>query len=114
MIPLTTLEEFQAALQQSHETPVFIFKHSQTCGTSAFAFEEMETWLSGLTENAARTFVVDVHRDRAVARGIAEHLHVRHESPQLLLIRRGMVVWHASHYRITAEQVQRALDNVPT
>jgi len=34
---------------------------------------------------------------------------VRHESPQVLILKEGRVVWHASHYGVTATAVAREL-----
>ena len=34
---------------------------------------------------------------------------VRHESPQVLLLREGRAAWHASHRGITGERVRAAL-----
>ena len=33
--PLESLEQLDAAIARSAETPVLLFKHSTTCGTSA-------------------------------------------------------------------------------
>jgi bacillithiol system protein YtxJ len=50
---------------------------------------------------------VQTHRD--VSNAVSARLGVRHETPQALLVRDGRVVWAASHFRVTADAVQRAL-----
>jgi hypothetical protein len=35
---------------------------------------------------------------------------VRHESPQVIVLRAGRAAWSASHFRITADAVRGALD----
>jgi bacillithiol system protein YtxJ len=37
-----------------------------------------------------------------VSDAAAQRLGIRHETPQAILLRDGRVVWNASHFRITA------------
>jgi hypothetical protein len=37
---------------------------------------------------------------------------VRHETPQALLVRDGTLVWSASHYRVTADAMSRAIETL--
>ena len=105
VFPLSTIADLDAALRESFSHPVMLFKHSQTCGTSAYAFEEVEEWLEGA---GVRTFVVTAQTHREVSNEIARRLSVRHETPQALLVRNGEVRWHGSHYRVTAEALHKA------
>jgi len=112
MQPLTSLGELDTALAQSTTRPIVIFKHSQTCGTSAQAYEEIEEVLSrGL---GADTFLVDVRAHRSISQAIAARFNVRHESPQVLLIQDGAVKWHTSHFRVTADAIAAALQEART
>lgn len=106
--PLTSIAEFDDALAGSVRRPVFVFKHSYTCGTSAAAHESLGTLLEGDMGAAAGWFLVDVRAHRVVSSAIAERVRIRHESPQILLIATGQVRWHASHYRVSAESVRMA------
>jgi bacillithiol system protein YtxJ len=107
MQPLTSLGELDTALARSSTRPIVIFKHSRTCGTSVQAFEEIEEVLSrGL---GAETFLVDVRAHRGISQAIAARFHVRHESPQVLLIQDGAVRWHSSHFRVTADAIAAAV-----
>ena len=91
--------------------PILIFKHSITCGSSEVAREEVEE----LSESIEREgwpvdlFVVRVQAARAVSNEIETRMRVRHESPQILLISNGQVVWRASHFRVTATAMAAAL-----
>ncbi|HEY8416227.1 MAG TPA: monothiol bacilliredoxin BrxC family protein [Thermaerobacter sp.] len=40
---------------------------------------------------------------------MARRLGVRHQSPQALLVQRGAVRWHASHWDITEQSLAAAL-----
>ncbi|MGC4083497.1 MAG: bacillithiol system redox-active protein YtxJ [Vicinamibacterales bacterium] len=104
--PLRTLDEFDALIAASHTRPIVVFKHSPSCGTSAMAFDE----LSDLVEDGEGTAVhlVDVLAVRPLSQAIAARVGVRHESPQVIVLRNGVVAWHGSHYRVTADVVRRA------
>ena len=104
---LDSLGDLDDAIRHSHEQPVVIFKHSATCGVSAAAFEEIED-LKALDTGVA-VFVVSVQSDRLVSNEIAKRFGLRHESPQVLVVRDGRLVWHASHFRVTRDQIVSAL-----
>jgi len=106
---LSTLDGLDSALSGSSGRPLLLLKHSLTCGTSAYAHEELEDFLSE-PGHAVDACVVHVQPGRAVSNAIAERFGIRHESPQLLLISNGQVVWHASHHRITRREIAAALD----
>jgi bacillithiol system protein YtxJ len=108
LVELSTVEAFDDFVATSSAAPVIVYKHSLTCGTSAAAFEEIEELADELPEGV-RLGMVRVQAARGVSNHIAARLGVRHESPQVLVIADGRVVWHASHYRVTAEQIAAAL-----
>ena len=117
LIPLHHVDEFDRLLSESHTRPLLFFKHSFTCGTSAEALDELIEHLnadlvaSGGPDPQYAIVTVQTHRD--VSNAVAARLGVRHETPQALLIRNSRVVWAASHFRVTAEAVQKALSAGP-
>jgi bacillithiol system protein YtxJ len=94
-----TLEELFA---RSQEEPVILFKHSNTCPISAMAYSRMKPLGEGVA-------LVVVQQSRDLSRQIETRTGVRHESPQVLVLRRGQPVWTASHFDITAEAVEQAM-----
>jgi bacillithiol system protein YtxJ len=60
-------------------------------------------------EDAAKTALVDVTSGQALSHAIEERTGVRHESPQVIVLRHGKATWHASHFAITARAVADAL-----
>ncbi|HYN86863.1 MAG TPA: bacillithiol system redox-active protein YtxJ [Pyrinomonadaceae bacterium] len=89
-------------VERSHEAPVLVFKHSTTCPISAAAYREM-------SQVGAAVALVVVQQARQLSNEIAQRTGVAHESPQALVLRNGKVVWSASHWRVTADEVERAL-----
>jgi hypothetical protein len=53
--------------------------------------------------------VLKVQPARAGSNEVALRFGVRHESPQILIVQAGRMVWHASHFRVTARAVRDAL-----
>jgi len=106
--PITTEADLDAAIERSFTTAVVIFKHSETCGNSAYAREELQGWL-GEPDLAADVYVVSVQRSRAISNALSKRFNLRHESPQVLLIRDGALTWHASHHRVNGDELTAAL-----
>jgi bacillithiol system protein YtxJ len=89
--------------QTSHERPVVLFKHSVTCSVSADAYEDMANYAGPIE-------LVVVQSARAVADEIEARTGIRHESPQVIILRNGKPVWNASHWKVRAEAVAGAVE----
>lgn len=100
---LNDTQRLDELLGQSAEQPVILFKHSDTCGISARAYREM-------TKLENRVALVTVQKARALSNEIESRFTLRHETPQVLIIRDGKLAWSASHYQITADAVTRAVE----
>ena len=107
-LPLTQPEQLIELAQASHEQPVLIFKHSTTCSISMAAKSKIERqWAdSGLT---VPIYYLDLLRFRPISAQIAEQFGIRHESPQLLLIKDGVCSYDASHMGIRLTDVKAAV-----
>lgn len=91
------------------EQDVVVFKHSTRCAISRYALSQFERELSDWAEeNELQWVLVDVLTQRQFSQAIADFFAVRHESPQLLILKQGELVAHASHESITAEEVKNA------
>ena len=106
--PLTDVAAFDALLSESRQRPIVLFKHSPTCGISAHVHHNLMALVDD--ENvAADWYVVSVRAHRQVSDAIAARLKVWHASPQVIVLRDGAVVWHGSHFSVSASSVLRAL-----
>lgn len=105
---LSDLDMLEAAIDESRERPVLLFKHSRTCGISAEALDELRSHLERGPAAAAYK-VITVQSHRRISDEVADRLGVRHETPQAILLRDGRPVWKASHFRITADELGRAI-----
>ena len=106
--PLADIAALDAAIAESRQRPVLIFKHSRTCGISCEAFDELHAHLAeGGIEASYNLITVQQHR--CVSDAATSRFGVRHETPQAILLKDGVPVWNASHFRITAGELKRAL-----
>lgn len=103
------VDDLHGVLKASATRPVLLFKHSAACGLSAQAYDELKSVL-GMPHLPADVYLVEVWTERAISDSIAAKLRVRHESPQILLLKDGRVMWSASHCGVTAQAIRGALD----
>ena len=100
---IQTSEELETLFQNSFDAPVVLFKHSTTCPISAGVYQE-------ISQADAEINLVIVQDSRSISNQIAEKSGIRHESPQAIVLKNGEVVYHASHYDITAEDITSQLE----
>jgi bacillithiol system protein YtxJ len=112
LTPIHGIDELDRVLVESRHRPLLLFKHSYSCGVSAEALDELLAHLDDQPGHARYAMVtVQTHRD--VSNAIAAKLGVRHETPQALLVQDGRVVWSASHFRVNADSLGKALAQAP-
>ena len=106
---ISDADMLEAAIAESRERPVLLFKHSRTCGISCEALDELHAHVAGSAAKAAYK-VITVQSHRRLSDTAAERFGIRHETPQAILLRDGRPIWNASHFRITAQELARILD----
>ena len=111
--PLSDAAALELAIAESRERPVLIFKHSRSCGISCEAFDELHAHIADASVDASYNMITVQHH-RQVSDAAAVRLGIRHETPQVILLRDGVPVWIASHFRITAEELTRVLSQAPS
>jgi len=67
--------------------------------------DEVEAFLAAHPN--VKAYLVDVRAERPLSQQIAARTGVRHESPQVIILRRGASIWNASHYDITVSNIRR-------
>ena len=94
--PLNSIDQFERIKQESNSRPQVIFKHSTTCGISRMVLNMFKSSYS-LSEGQMDFYFLDLLANRDVSNAIATEFGVMHQSPQLLIIKNGVVVMHDSH-----------------
>ena len=100
-IQLTSLNQLDEILKESDEKPIAIFKHSTRCGISRMILRQFEKQLT-IEMNQAKLYFLDLLTYREISNEIATYFQVHHQSPQLIIIKSGKVVYQCSHYEIDA------------
>ena len=101
---LTTKEQLSEINQLSKTTPVTIFKHSTRCGISRMVLRNFESTYS-LTNEQMKLYFLDLLAYRDVSDEVGYTFQVMHQSPQVIVIKNGIAVAHASHHGIRAEEL---------
>jgi bacillithiol system protein YtxJ len=84
---------------------VMVFKHSTRCSISSVAKSRLERdWL----ETDIKPFFLDLIKYRELSNRLALELSIRHESPQILLIKDQKCIFNASHLAINYHDVLEA------
>ena len=111
VVRLTKITELDGAIDSSSDRPVFVYKHSSVCPVSTRAagiyHDFAEEYASAPEPFFTQVMVIE---NRDLSNEIESRLDVRHESPQLLLLRDGKVAWHTSHFSISEENMKSALE----
>lgn len=105
---LSNIEQLNHICEESNNTIVGIFKHSTRCSISRGVLSQFEQKFS--EELPIKMYYLDLLNHRNISNEIAERFQVIHQSPQLLLVKKGETIAHASHYEvITAVDLQQFL-----
>ena len=101
---INSAEELEKLFQKSNETPIVLFKHSLTCPISHGVYREVSNADADIN-------LIIVQRARNISNAIAEKTGIRHESPQAIVLKNGEPIYHASHFDVTARDVEDNLSN---
>lgn len=104
---ITSLAEWQSLLGQEL---VVVFKHSPTCPVSWMAHRELMQFSSA--HPTIPVFLISVRRRRDVSDEVSRFSGVRHESPQALIFRKGLLTGSASHDAVTVEFLENETASV--
>lgn len=102
-------KDWAKVVAESKKGPVFVFKHSTQCEISAGASYRTNAFLKKAKKGTPKFYFVKVIERKPVSQKIEKAVQVKHESPQLLLIKDGKNVWNTSHEDITGKAIEGAI-----
>lgn len=105
-IPLSELQQLNHIENKSAIKTQVIFKHSTRCGISSMVMRQFVDAYN-LTEKDLDLYYLDLLNYRDISNEIAAKFQVMHESPQLLVIKNGVVVEQDSHGAINEIDLNR-------
>ena len=107
--PLTHQDQIKGLREESKEKTIVVFKHSTRCGISRMVLNNFEKEFDLKVEEEFKLYFLDLLANRGISNEIADYFEVRHESPQMLIIKEEKVVHHASHSSISANDIKEHL-----
>jgi bacillithiol system protein YtxJ len=102
--------DFNKTVEESFQDNlgVAIFKHSTRCSISSVAKTRLSTFWDFNEE--LPVYYLDLINYREISNLIAEKFKVRHESPQLLVIKNGEIIYSANHLSISVKDLHSKLE----
>ena len=88
-----------------------VFKHSPSCPTSWAAQKQVEAFAAN--NPAVPVYTILVRQDREISQQIAAFTKIRHQSPQVIVLRHGVPVADASHQDVTLDFLTDAIAASP-
>jgi bacillithiol system protein YtxJ len=101
---LEVLDQLDAVVNTSLTTPQLIFKHSTRCSISRFVLADFMSHFTYSSEEFGAHYL-DLLNHRDISNAIAERFDIQHQSPQLIVIKEGKAIAHASHEGINDLQL---------
>jgi bacillithiol system protein YtxJ len=105
---ITSEKDVQEIITASETRPQVIFKHSISCGISAFAKEKLEDGSHLIVAKADFNYL-NLLRYRSISNLIASALKITHQSPQVIVLKNKEVVYHSSHHSIDSDKIVEKL-----
>ncbi|MFP4845833.1 bacillithiol system redox-active protein YtxJ [Winogradskyella sp. PE311] len=94
-IALISVDQLNVIAEKSKAKTQLIFKHSTRCGISRMVMNQFVSAYD--VDGNADLYYLDLLNYRDVSNEVGYKFQVMHQSPQLLVLRNGVVVAHASH-----------------
>ena len=95
---LTEVTQLDTIAEKSTGKTQLIFKHSTRCGISRMVMNQFESAYQ--LDLNADLYYLDLLNYRDVSNEVGYKFQVMHQSPQLIVLRNGVVVAHVSHGEI--------------
>lgn len=105
---LTDLDQLDKIWDETDEHAVAIFKHSTRCSISFHMMHRLESdW--DLNPDDCSFYFLDLVQYRAISNEVASRSGVRHQSPQLIVIKDRKAIYDASHGSISVDSLKASL-----
>jgi bacillithiol system protein YtxJ len=89
------------------DCPVLLFKHSTRCSVSIMALRKFQSeWKVDLN---CRLVFLDLLAYRNISNEIASKTGIMHQSPQVIVMNKGIVIYDASHNSISAKKIEQLI-----
>lgn len=101
--PLTDQTQLDLIAEASLLRPQMIFKHSTRCSISVMAKNRLDRFPG---HDGIDCYYLDLLEYRSISNAVSERFQVHHESPQVILIRKGECIFDESHNAIDWDEIE--------
>lgn len=106
---LDRTEQLDEIITSSQQKPQAIFKHSTRCYISKAVMKNLESeW--NISDEKLDVFYLDLLQHRNISSEIAARFSVVHQSPQMIVISKGKVIYQDSHQSISLDEMNDAIN----
>lgn len=106
---LQSADQIEDIKAQSMEKPVLIFKHSTRCSISGMSMSRVSRQWKPEDEAKITPYLLDLISYREVSGLVADEFETPHQSPQILIIKGGKMVYTDSHFGISYSGIMSKL-----
>lgn len=105
----TDLAQLDNIIAESAQKTVMLFKHSTTCSISNMALSRLERAWKDAEMQGVSPYFIDLLAYRSISNKVAEQFGIKHESPQILVIKNGVCTYHNSHSGISYVELKQVV-----
>ncbi|MDP4683417.1 MAG: bacillithiol system redox-active protein YtxJ [Crocinitomicaceae bacterium] len=107
---IESIQMLDELVSLTQDNAVLIFKHSTRCSISMMALTRFESeW--DLNISSCDLYFLDLITHRDISNKIAEITGVIHQSPQVIVLRKGEVLYEESHNSISARDIKKEVNS---
>lgn len=103
---LTDEKELGNILSPENEKVNLIFKHSTSCSISATALDRLTRKWNEDKMSGTETYYVDLLAYRNLSNEISRATGIAHQSPQVIVVKDGEVLYENSHFGIDYQEIE--------
>jgi len=107
-ITFTNLNQLGTIIEESKNVPILIFKHSTRCGISRFVLKNFEREYD-IPSHKLQLYFLDLIAYREISNEVANKFQIRHQSPQIIVIQNGEMIYNTSHNQIEVSDLKRII-----
>ncbi len=102
---LESVDQLNEIQEISYQKMQVLFKHSTRCGISMHAYEKLEKNWNFLPDEID-FYYLDLLMYRSISDAIAQKWKITHQSPQIIVIKKGEAIYTSSHHSIDINTIR--------
>jgi bacillithiol system protein YtxJ len=107
---ITSESQFVDVLNNDSVAIKVFFKHSTRCSISSMALKMFENEI--FISDKIGYYFIDLIAHREVSNLLTQTTNIEHQSPQVIVLKNGKVIYSTSHHNIDALQINKMIENV--